>query len=636
MPESDLIRTFIVRDITEQKQAEAQLRKRDRLLQAVAEATNYLLAEMHYETAINKALAVLGAAAEVDRVYLFENHPHPVTNEMGVRVKFEWIRPTQENGHSYWQNQSYSTSGLSRWYDILSTGKSISGLTHEFTETEQKILNRYGIQSLLIVPLKLETEFWGYLGLADCTTERHWSLHEESTLSTMAASISGAKQRQQVEEKIRYQALHDLLTGLPNRRLFHQRLSQALSQTNTSQQESLAVIFLDLDRFKGINDILGHTLGDQLLHDIAQRLKHSLRSWDTLARWGGDEFIILLPQINDQEEISEIARKILQSLENAFHIHGHELFVNASLGIAMLDANSPDAETLIQHADTALYCAKEQGGNDYKFYIAKNPNTHESSRLEKELRYAIDREELAVYYQPQINIITGKITGMEALVRWRHPEMGMVSPNVFIPLAEENGLIVRIGEWVLQTACKQNKSWQNAGLSPFKIAVNLSLKQLRQPKLIEKVAEILAQTGLEAKWLELEITESIAIKDITDINFTKTVLKRLQEMQVNLSIDDFGKGESSLSRLQDLPCDRLKIDSSFIRGLTIDDKVSCHIVETIVNLGRGLHLKLTAEGVEKQEELDFLKSIKCDDVQGYLFYPALSAEEATDIIKQRM
>lgn len=631
LPESDLIRTFIIRDITEQKQATAELRQRDRLLQAVAEAANYLLSEMNYETGIDRSLALVGEAAQADRAYLFQNHSHPATGEIAVSLRFEWTHPKIESTHHHWQNQPYQDSGLARWYTILSSGQSISGLTQKFPVAEQQFLIRDGIQSLLLVPLRLENEFWGYLGLADCTSERHWSRHEESTLLTMAASIISTRQRQQVEEKIRHQALHDLLTGLPNRLLFNELLSKTLPNA-TRNGESLAVIFLDLDRFKVINDTLGHTLGDQLLQSVAQRLNDSLRGGDTIARWGGDEFTILLPRVNDIEEVTLVADRILQALEDAFHIQGHELYVTASLGIALLDNNSPDAETLIQHADAALYYAKDKGRNNYQFYSvslsSKNP---ELLSLEKSLRYALERNEFTLYYQPRVNITTEEITGMEALLRWQHPEMGLVAPSVFIPLVEESGLIVPIGEWALWTACRQNKAWQDAGLPPITIAVNLSLKQFRQPKLLETIAEVLEKTGLEPRFLELEITESTAIENL---DFTRTVLENLQQMGVYISIDDFGTGHSSLSRLQLLPLHNLKIDQSFIRDLTRDVKVA-HIIKAIVSLGQSLGLKLTAEGVENKEELEFLKSINCDEVQGFFFYRPLSAKIATEILESK-
>ncbi|TVP55267.1 MAG: EAL domain-containing protein [Nodularia sp. (in: Bacteria)] len=629
LPASNLIRTFIARDITEQKQAQTELQQRDRLLQAVAEVANYLLVEMNYEVAIDKALAVLGEAAKVDRVYVFNNHMHSATGEMAVSLQFEWTNINTGSSLHCWQNQSYQSVELERWYAVLSSGQSINGLTREFPPSERELLSRDGIKSLLLVPMRLEKEFWGYLGLADCSTERLWSKHEESTLLTMAASISGAWQRQQVEGKIRFQALHDLLTGLPNRLLFNELLEKALPNA-ARKQESLAVMFLDLDRFKVINDTLGHTLGDRLLQEVAQRLKNSLRGGDSVARWGGDEFTILLPRVNYLEEVSQVAQRILNALEDVFYLDGHELYVSASLGIALLDEHSYDTETLIQHADTALYYAKDEGRNNYQFYTnTLNIKSPELLTLEKSLRYALEKQELTVYYQPRVNIITKKITGMEALLRWQHPDMGLVAPSVFIPLAETNGLIIKIGEWVLRTACIQNKAWQKAGLAPLTIAVNLSPQQFHQPKLVETVAKILEQTGLDPKFLELEITETTAIEDL---DFTRTVLHSFEQMGVHIAIDDFGTGHSSLSRLQLLPFHILKIDKSFIQELTKDVKVA-HIVQAIVTLGRSLGLRLTAEGVEKQEELDFLASINCEDVQGFLFYRALSAEKATEILQ---
>jgi diguanylate cyclase (GGDEF)-like protein len=629
IPESDLIRTFIIREITQQKQAEAELRQRDRLLQAVAEAANYLLVEMHLHTAIDKALAALCEAAEADRVYLFEKHFQPVTGEMAVSLKFEWTRPNIEPSSYHWQSQHFYDSVLSRWHTVLSNEQSISGFAQDFPSAEQEFLKQDGVQSLLLVPLRLDDKFWGYLGLADCSKERRWSTHVESTLLTMAASISAAWQRQQVEAKIRYQALHDLLTGLPNRLLFYEALSKALPDASRSGK-SVAVMFLDLDRFKTINDTLGHSLGDKLLQSVAQRLKDSIRLGDTIARWGGDEFTILLPQVNDIEEVTQAALRILKNLENVFDLEQHELYVSASLGIALFDQDSPDAETLIQHADTALYHAKDQGRNNYQFYTtALSAKAPELLNLQKSLRHALEREELVVYYQPRVNVITGKITGMEALVRWLHPEMGLVAPSVFIPIAEESGLIIPIGEWILLTACRQNKAWQEAGLSPLTMAVNLSPKQFRQPNLVDMVARILQETGLDPHFLELEITETTAI---ADLDFTTTVLRQLEDMGVHLSIDDFGTGHSSLSRLQLLPLHNLKIDRSFIRDLTTDVKVA-HIVTAIVKLGQSLGLRLTAEGVENEAELEFLKSINCEDVQGFLFYRPLPAAKATKVLE---
>ena len=629
LPESNLIRTFIIREITEQKQAELELKQRDRLLQAVAEAANYLLAEMNYDLAIEKALAALGEATNVERVYLFQNHPHPVSGEMSISMQCEWIKSGAETSHSHWQNQSYQTPGLERWYSKLFQGETISDFTQIFSPEEQKLLMGDNIKSLLFVPLKLETQFWGSLGLVECKSERYWSKHEESSLITMAASISGARQRQQVEEKIRYQAMHDLLTGLPNRLRFNDILNQGI-QKIIQPEESIAVLFLDLDRFKIINDTLGHTVGDDLLKIVAQRIRDTIRIEDVVARWGGDEFTIFLPRVTEIPPIIQIAKNILHTLEDAFYINGHELYISSSIGIALLGKDSPDAETLIQHADAALYYAKNEGRNNYQFYkeslSQKNP---ELLKLEKNLRHAMKRKELMLYYQPRVNITTGKITGMEALLRWNHSEMGVISPAVFIPLAEKSGLIISIGEWALRQACMQNKAWQDAGYQPITIAVNLSPGQFRQPKLVEILTDILTETQLKPEFLELEITETTAI---ADINFTTVALQNLAEMGLLLSIDDFGTGYSSLNRLKVLPFHNLKIDQSFIRELTTDPKVA-HIIQAIVTLGQSLGLRLIAEGVEHPSELEFLRSIHCDEVQGYLLYRPLSVEQATEALK---
>jgi diguanylate cyclase (GGDEF)-like protein len=629
LPESDLIRTFIIREITEQKQAELELKQRDRLLQGVAEAANYLLAEMNYDLAIEKALAALGEATNVERVYLFQTHPHPVSGEMSISMQCEWIKSGAETSHSHWQNQSYQTPGLERWYSKLFQGETISDFTQIFSPEEQKLLMGDHIKSLLFVPLRLETQFWGCLGLVECKSERYWSKHEESSLITMAASISGARQRQQIEEKIRYQAMHDLLTGLPNRLRFNDILNQGI-QKIIQPEESIAVMFLDLDRFKIINDTLGHTVGDDLLKIVAQRIRDTIRIEDVVARWGGDEFTIFLPRVTEIPPIIQIAKNILQTLEDAFYINGHELYINSSIGIALLGKDSPDAETLIQHADAALYYAKNEGRNNYQFYkeslSQKNP---ELLKLERNLRHAMKRKELMLYYQPRVNITTGKITGMEALLRWNHSEMGVISPAVFIPIAEKSGLIISIGEWALRQACMQNKAWQDAGYQPITIAVNLSPGQFRQPKLVGILTDILTETQLKPEFLELEITETTAI---ADINFTTVALQNLAEMGLFLSIDDFGTGYSSLNRLKVLPFHNLKIDQSFIKELTTDPKVA-HIIQAIVTLGQSLGLRLIAEGVEHPAELEFLRSINCDEVQGYLLYRPLSVEQATEALK---
>lgn len=620
-------------DITERKQAEEELQLRDRLLQAVAEASTHLLTEMDYDIAIQNAIAILGQAAKVDRVCIFENHPHDPSQENAMTMRWEWSKESIPSiiQQPHWQNQPYSTFETANWYERLSNTSSIATLTADLSTTEQELLHRDSIQSLLIVPIWSNSQLWGHLSFQDCHFSRQWSQTEHSILQMIAANIAGAIEREQNEKTMRHRSLHDALTGLSNRRLFDQRLSEALEVANEFGKP-LAVMFLDLDRFKVINDTLGHTVGDKLLKQVANRLNSCLTGNDLLSRWGGDEFTILLPEIEDLGDITKTANKFLKAIDSIFEIEGHELFVTVSIGISLYEQPGKSAETLMREADAALYQAKDLGKNQYQFYSnLLGQKIPQLLALEKNLRQALQCQEFSVYYQPRVNLVNGEITGMEALLRWQHPDMGAVSPGVFIPLAEENGLILPIGEWVLRTACLQNKQWQDAGFPPITMAVNLSPRQFRQPNLVTMVTRILEEIGLESKYLELEITEGTAIEDI---EFTKSVLEELHQAGIRLSIDDFGTGHSSLNRLQVLPLDCIKIDQSFIRDLGVNAKVS-HIIRAIVGLGQHLGLSIVAEGVENQEQLDFLHSIHCESVQGYFFYKPIPATQATEILIEK-
>ncbi|HEY9694965.1 MAG TPA: EAL domain-containing protein [Oculatellaceae cyanobacterium] len=444
-------------------------------------------------------------------------------------------------------------------------------------------------------------------------------------------------ERQQAEALIRYQALHDLLTGLPNRTMFNEHLRMAL---NYAQQNGnmLAVIFLDLDRFKIINDTLGHVVGDQLLQSFSDRLTRCLRSADPFARWGGDEFTVLLPHIHSVEDAIKVANRIMNALKPAFHlqINGTStltppLHISTSIGIAIYPQDGEDAQTLLINADAALYSAKANGRNNYQFYLPEmNSQASNLLNLETLLHQAIEREEFIIHYQPQVNIKTGEITGMEALVRWQQPELGLVPPNKFIPLAEENGLIVTIGEWVLRTACAQTKAWQDAGFSRLRIGVNLSPRQFQEPNLVKLVADILAETGLAPEFLELEITETTVMQNV---EFAKTMLYSLQDMGVQISMDDFGTGYSSLGYLKKFPFHTLKIDQSFVRELK-DNLQDIAIISAIIALGRGLNLRIIAEGVETEEQLELLRRLDCEQIQGYFFSRPLTVEKATKFMQK--
>jgi diguanylate cyclase (GGDEF)-like protein len=460
---------------------------------------------------------------------------------------------------------------------------------------------------------------------------KQWTAEEIKLAQALGIHLYMAVMQKRVEDMILHQASHDRLTGLPNRMLFDERLSLALAHTHRSG-EMLAVVFLDLDGFKTINDTLGHAVGDQLLKRVAERLKGCLREGDILARWGGDEFTFLLSLISGAEETAKIATEILDTLNTPLQFKGQELHIKASLGIALAPYDGDDVETLLKNADAAMYRAKQQGRNNYQLYTsAIGTKAQERLVLENNLYKALERQEFQLHYQPQIDLQTGEIVGMEALIRWQSPELGFISPGVFIPIAEEMGLINSIGEWVLWTACAQNKIWQSLGLPPIRMAVNLSARQFQQKNLVKIIAEVLEATKLQACYLELEITESIAMHDI---NSTILVLRTLRSMGIQIAIDDFGTGYSSLSSLKHFPLDKLKIDQSFVREL-VTDSCDAAIITALVALGEGLKLEVIAEGVETQEQLEFLRSVKCDSVQGYLLSRPLPVQEATTCLSKK-
>lgn len=430
--------------------------------------------------------------------------------------------------------------------------------------------------------------------------------------------------------KVDYQALHDPLTGLPNRILFNKRLEIALNNTRKNQGV-LAVMFLDLDRFKKINDSLGHNLGDELIKAVVARLSYHLHPEDLIARWGGDEFTLLLAKVRGTEHCAQIAQSILEVIKPPFLIGKNLLHITSSIGIAIYPGDGNDPHTLVKNADVALYSAKEKGRNNYQFYSpAINNEASELLVIENRLHHALERGEFSLYYQPKVNIKSAKITGVEALIRWQSPTLGVVSPNKFISLAEENGLIIPIGEWVLKTACQQVQDWMQSGLPKLKISVNLSVRQFHQQNLIQSVVKVLEETGLNTRYLELEITETIAMQNR---EVTKEILHELEAMGVSIAMDDFGTGYSSLSYLKNFPLHTLKIDRSFVRDLTVDP-CDVAIASTVVALGHGLRMIVVAEGVETQEQLDCLRSLGCDEIQGYLFSRPIPADCMTELLKK--
>ncbi|HEX9160899.1 MAG TPA: EAL domain-containing protein [Thermoanaerobaculia bacterium] len=445
----------------------------------------------------------------------------------------------------------------------------------------------------------------------------------------MVVIVRDVTERTYAEEQIKHLAYHDALTGLPNRLLFKDRLTVALSHSQRDHSR-IAVLFLDLDRFKVINDSLGHNIGDQLLQAVAARVQSCVRDSDTVARLGGDEFTLLLPALGRSEDAALVAQKIIEAVRYPFHIEGREFFITTSIGISLYPEDGADAATLIKNADTAMYQAKEQGRDNYQLFNAfVNAKALQRIALEHGLRRALANQELTIFYQPIVDLGTGSISGMEALLRWTHPDMGSVPPAVFIPIAEATGVMVPIGGWAMRQACSQAKAWHDAGFRDLSLAVNLSVTQLQQLDLVDRVKDILVQTGLRPDLLELEITESSAMQSPETSVRTLHELKRLG---IRVSLDDFGTGHSSLSYLKRFPIDTLKIDQSFVRDITSDADTAA-IVTAIIAMAHSLRLKVIAEGVEDIEQAAFLKRYSCDQMQGFLIKPPVPASEFTNLIR---
>ncbi|MBF0459832.1 MAG: EAL domain-containing protein [Magnetococcales bacterium] len=454
---------------------------------------------------------------------------------------------------------------------------------------------------------------------------------ERIFLSTAASTITGLINRRNLEEQLDQQAKFDALTGLPNRALFHDRLNQALSMAIRNRRD-VVLIFIDLDRFKLVNDTMGHEAGDRLLQAASQRITACLRTSDTVARLGGDEFTIILQHLTSPFYVELVARKILEQLARPFILFGEDVSVSGSMGITFFPHDAADAESLLKNADSAMYQAKKEGRSTFRFFTQEmQDQAMLRVQMEKELRQALDREEFRVYYQPKVCCRSGRITGMEALVRWDKPGRGMVAPGEFIQLAEETGLIVPLGAWILENACRQNKIWIEAGHPRARVAVNLSARQFQQgEELIDTVASILAETGLSPEWLELEITESMVMENVEQAIAT---MRELQAMGVRISLDDFGTGYSSLGALKRFPLHALKIDRSFVMELPTDAE-DVAIVSAIISMAHKMNLIVVAEGVESTEQLAFLTANECDEIQGYYYSRPVPTDDFTRLLQE--
>ncbi len=599
----------IVQDITERKQLEKELRVlNESLEQRVAERTARLKQvnkKLEKEIETRKLLEKALYHSEEQYRFLFESNPHPMWVYDLETLRFLAVNDAAIHHYGYPRKEflAMTIKDIRPFDDVpalldsvakISAGFGVAGIWRHRKKDGSIIYVEISSHTITFAGRRAEVV------LANDVTERKW-----------------------MEEKIEHMAFHDNLTSLPNRILFNDRLTVALAHAHR-KNEMIAVLFVDLDRFKAINDALGHTVGDQLLREVADRLKSCVHDEYTVSRFAGDEFTILVLGITQADHVATIACKILEVFKRTWIFSNHELYITASIGIALFPSHGDSAETLLRNADAAMFYAKEQGRNNYQFYTAAmHAKSFEKMLLESNIRRALEREEFAVYYQPLVNISTGHVVGMEALVRWRHPERGLIFPEEFLSLSENTRLIVFIDELVLHTVCAQCKTWQNNGHQPLSVAVNISAHTFQQPTLVETVVSVLQKTGLDPQFLGLEITEGIAMQDLET---TIDKLGQLSSLGIQISIDDFGTGFSSLYYLKRFPIHKLKISQHFVSGLATDqnDRI---IVSSVIALAQSLKFKVVAEGVENEEQLIFLKQNQCDEMQGYLFCKPLPAEE---------
>jgi len=467
---------------------------------------------------------------------------------------------------------------------------------------------------------------------AQTAIDKHMIMLQQANAHLVIATIEAHKMAEQIQigkDQLAHLAHYDVLTELPNRILLLDRLNLAI-ELASRQGWQLALMFMDLDQFKHINDSLGHTVGDHLLKSVAQRLSGCARHSDTISRQGGDEFVMLLPFIESAEDATLCAQKMLAALNLSHHIDGHDLHISMSIGISIYPNDGKDAETLIKSADTAMYHAKDNGRDNYKFFEQDmNARAVQRHSIETCLRRALERQEFVLYYQPKVNLQSGTIVGVEALIRWHHPERGLLPPTLFIPVAEDCGLILPIGRWVMREACLQVRAWTQAGLSPITVAVNTSALEFRAKGFLEGIRAILEETGLEPCYLELELTESVLMRDA---DFTHSMLHELADLGVKLAIDDFGTGYSSLSYLRQFPIDTLKIDQSFVNQMTSSPD-DASIVSAVISMSKSLNQRVIAEGVETPEQYAFLLAQDCDEGQGYYFGRPVAAEALATLLQ---
>lgn len=631
-------------DITTQKETEQHLQdqaKRDRLLAAIA---SRIRQSLNLEEILNTTVTEVRQLLQVDRVLLCQFQTNwsgiVVVETVGDRWQALMGKVITDPCFIEGWVESYRNGRIQAVEDIYKAG---------FSQHHIDLLKQFQVRANLVIPILQGESLWGLLVAQHCSHPRSWQPWEMSLLQQLGTQVGIAihqsslyeqaqtelAERKRAEDLLHHNALHDALTGLANRALFLNRLKQVLNRTKQSSGKQSAVLFLDIDRFKMINESMGHLVGDQLLIEFAQRLKMRLKSRDLLARLSGDEFAFLLEEIQDESEALDIANQIQASLTLPFKLNRMEVFVTASIGV-VIDLSSYDRpEHLLRDVETATYKTKGMGQiRTILFDNIMHTRALTRLRLESALRRAYGRHEFLLNYQPIVSLKTARVVGFEALIRWQHPERGLIAPSEFLPLAEETGLIVAIDQWALHTACQQMQQWheQFPGFVPLTISVNLSTKHFSQPELVEQINQTLQMTGLAAQFLKLEITESTLM---SNTEMATTTLKRLRSLGVQISMDDFGTGYSSLGYLHRLPIDTLKIDRSFVMDLEQTNE-NAKITQAIIMLARSLNLDVIAEGVETSAQLMLLKTMDCEHGQGYFFSKPLSSEAATIFLRQQV
>ncbi|MDN3517155.1 EAL domain-containing protein [Aquisalimonas lutea] len=614
-----------LQDVSARKRAEQALASRAHQQVLVARLGRMALSTTDVEHVFDEAAKAIseGLGVEYSKLLALDDDRDALVLRAGVGWHAEWFgRVANPDGAAY-----------SLADHVIASGESV--IVDDFGEENRfapsPLLNDHGIVSGIEVPIGGDGRPWGVLG-AYAPQRRKFSTDDLGFLQSLANTLSAAIERQRSDERLAYIAQHDPLTDLPNRALFTDRLNVALARAERSGNP-LALLFIDLDHFKNVNDVFGHPLGDQVLCEVAKRLTHAVRATDTVSRQGGDEFLVVLPEITEEQEAARVAEKLLAAITGRFVLEGTEVTLGGSIGIACFPSNGTDATALARNADAAMYVAKQQGRNRYQFYSAEmNARAHDRLILESDLHQAIERDELFVVYQPQVDLATDTVVGLEALLRWRHPSRGLVPPAQFIPIAEERGLIGAIGAWVLASACEQHAAWLEQGLIDGTIAVNVSVRQFQQPDFVEMVEDVLARARLPAERLEIEVTESLFMDNL---EMVQCKLNALHRLGVKLAIDDFGTGYSNLSYLKQLPLHRLKIDKSFTTGLPEDQENSA-IAHAIIHMGRSLGLNILAEGIETRPQEKHVRSLSCDVAQGYLYTHPLAADACAMFLQQRI